>query len=279
MTSLDIAFHCTSSSHKHRFKMSVSTVYDDVVASVFEDVEHPEEEVNRCDATSIGCEADDIGDSDSCLRSDCLDQATAIDSAMSDADGSKQKRQRVKNMSREEKLLAVRRQIEYYFSDGNLAVDSFFHEKISENPQGWIDAALVLGCNRIKKLEISDETDIDAALDESELETQWLPAKERGRSLQLRRKNGRALPDLRVPGWLRTQIAQQRLAGTAKGKSEAENMTQAPKVGDRVRLTAGESAGQSGRILSVDGHDFTVLIGGVDVAVVSPSDLEVQAAA
>ena len=285
--------------------MSVSTVYDDVMAGVFED-EHAEEATQSAEAVqdTVSDEAasedgdagaaGDAGDADSNalsgeIREQALDDKDGrIEPGSRHTVGSepaadrKRKRRREKrSMTREERLRALRRQVEYYLSDGNLIGDTFFHQKISQHPQGWLDATLVLGCNRVKKLEISDEADIEEALAESELETQWLSAAD-GKTLQLRRKNGRALPDLRAAGWLATQIEQRRQAGEAaltNAKPEPSKLLQTPKVGDKVQITAGESAGQSGQVLSVEDGEFTVLVGGVDVAVVSLSELEVEAPA
>jgi hypothetical protein len=44
----------------------------------------------------------------------------------------------------------IKEQIEYYLSDENLKHDSFFHEKISTDPKGYLDLDLLLKCNKIK---------------------------------------------------------------------------------------------------------------------------------
>ena len=266
--------------------MSVSTVYDDVKASVFEEEaeEKPEEAPLSTEAGwENGSEEVEItgeGDADD-AESNALRNTEARDRPPAKGEARRKKR-RQKGCSREETLLALRRQIEYYVSDGNLAVDTFFHKHMSEHPEGWIDAALVLNCNRVKKLEVSDEADIEAALVESELETRWLHGAD-GQTLQLRRENGRKLPDLRAAGWLATKIEQRRQCAEAQspafGDTDKVTQAQAPKVGDSVRLVTGESAGQSGQILSVDEGEFTVLVGGMDVVVVSSSELEVHAPA
>lgn len=77
----------------------------------------------------------------------------------------------------------LREQIEYYFSDKNLVKDAFFHGKISENAEGWMDASLLLDCRKVKDLGVQADTQIEEALQESHLETQRL---EDG-SLQVRR--------------------------------------------------------------------------------------------
>ena len=46
--------------------------------------------------------------------------------------------------------MEIKEQIEYYLSDENLKHDSFFHEKISNNPKGYLDLGLLLKCNKIK---------------------------------------------------------------------------------------------------------------------------------
>ena len=49
------------------------------------------------------------------------------------------------------KKIAIKEQIEYYLSDENLKQDSFFHDKISENSNGYLDLDYLLKCNKIKK--------------------------------------------------------------------------------------------------------------------------------
>lgn len=51
----------------------------------------------------------------------------------------------------------VRKQIEYYLSDDNLKFDKFFHEKISADPEGWLEISLVLSCNKIKTMKTTSE--------------------------------------------------------------------------------------------------------------------------
>eukprot|EP00435_Cladocopium_sp_Y103_P065725 s392_g27.t1 len=46
----------------------------------------------------------------------------------------------------------VRKQVEYYLSDENLKYDKFFHEKIAENTDGWLDMTLILQCNKMKTM-------------------------------------------------------------------------------------------------------------------------------
>ena len=50
----------------------------------------------------------------------------------------------------EEKNFTIKEQIEYYLSDKNLEHDSFFHQKISEDPNGYLDLDFLLKCNKIK---------------------------------------------------------------------------------------------------------------------------------
>lgn len=64
----------------------------------------------------------------------------------------------------------VQKQIEYYFSDKNLTYDAFFHQKISEDKEGWLNIDLLLSCRKIQDLGATAD-DIIAALKESVLET------------------------------------------------------------------------------------------------------------
>merc|ERR1719326_262782 len=67
-------------------------------------------------------------------------------------------------------LAAIKKQIEYYFSDQNLKGDKFFHEKISADPEGWLEMKLIQSCNKIKAFGVHDDVSVDA-LKESNLET------------------------------------------------------------------------------------------------------------
>jgi len=84
----------------------------------------------------------------------------------------------------------VKKQIEYYFSDMNLKYDKFFHEKISQDPGGWLDVALLLSCNKVKAMKAT-QADILGGLAGSELE-----AKEEAGKAFVRRKENAKLPAL-----------------------------------------------------------------------------------
>jgi hypothetical protein len=64
----------------------------------------------------------------------------------------------------------IRKQVEYYLSDKNLENDSFFHNKISGDKEGWIDVGLIMNCNKIKKLTTDQEEIITAIKDSTEVE-------------------------------------------------------------------------------------------------------------
>lgn len=68
-------------------------------------------------------------------------------------------------MSQEE----IRKQLEYYLSDLNLAKDEFFHEQISKSDDGYLGLHLILKCNKIKKLGVHDEKQLAEAVTDSQL--------------------------------------------------------------------------------------------------------------
>eukprot|EP00746_Dinoflagellata_sp_MGD_P016643 gnl/MRDRNA2_/MRDRNA2_137698_c0_seq1.p1 gnl/MRDRNA2_/MRDRNA2_137698_c0~~gnl/MRDRNA2_/MRDRNA2_137698_c0_seq1.p1 ORF type:complete len:518 (-),score=139.62 gnl/MRDRNA2_/MRDRNA2_137698_c0_seq1:7-1560(-) len=82
----------------------------------------------------------------------------------------------------------LRKQVEYYLSDKNLTHDKFFHEKISSNPEGWLDLNLILSCAKMKKMLATKET-VLAALVGSEIE---IMIEEDGTAI--RRPGNRPLP-------------------------------------------------------------------------------------
>jgi hypothetical protein len=63
----------------------------------------------------------------------------------------------------------IRKQIEYYLSDENLAQDEFFHEQITKDHGGYLGLHLILKCNKIKKLNITDEKVLADAVKDSQL--------------------------------------------------------------------------------------------------------------
>lgn len=74
----------------------------------------------------------------------------------------------------EAQLRALRKQVEWYFSDANLSTDSFFYGKISEAmPEGWLSARWLLRCRKLKELGASVES-IYEALQESHLEARFM---------------------------------------------------------------------------------------------------------
>ena len=83
----------------------------------------------------------------------------------------------------------IKEQIEYYLSDENLQHDSFFHKKISEDPNGYLDLEFFLKCNKCKNagwtlddikngIKLSDKIELDKE------------------EKKVRRKDNKALPEL-----------------------------------------------------------------------------------
>jgi len=51
----------------------------------------------------------------------------------------------------------IKKQIEYYLSDANLARDKFFREQIETDKEGWIAITHFLNCNKVKSMGISSQ--------------------------------------------------------------------------------------------------------------------------
>ena len=94
-----------------------------------------------------------------------------------------------KPKEQEDKNLTIKTQIEYYLSDKNLEHDSFFHKKILEDPNGYLDLEFFLKCNKCKNagwtlddlkqgIKLSEEIELDK--DEK----------------KVRRKDNKPLPEL-----------------------------------------------------------------------------------
>lgn len=85
---------------------------------------------------------------------------------------------------------AIRRQLEYYFSDDNLVHDKFFNEKILESKEGFVPVDTVLKCQRLKNLKATPEQLIEAVGNSEQLE--FNPGS------GIRRKNNKAVPPLKL---------------------------------------------------------------------------------
>ena len=83
----------------------------------------------------------------------------------------------------------IKEQIEYYLGDENLKQDTFFHQKISEDPNGYLELECLLKCNKCKKagwtvddlkegIKLSDKLELDKT------------------EKKVRRKDNKALPEL-----------------------------------------------------------------------------------
>jgi hypothetical protein len=82
----------------------------------------------------------------------------------------------------------IRTQVEYYLSDKNLEKDAFFHNKIKEDKEGYLDLEHVMNCNKIKTQGISKDA-IRAAVKESTL------VEIDATGERIRRKGNTALPE------------------------------------------------------------------------------------
>lgn len=81
------------------------------------------------------------------------------------------KRQKTEGATSSVDVAALTKQIEYYFSDGNLSRDRFFHEKVSAHPEGWMDMKYILSCKKIQALKATQEDIINVVSDCSNVET------------------------------------------------------------------------------------------------------------
>ncbi len=83
----------------------------------------------------------------------------------------------------------IQTQIEYYLSDDNIKHDKFFHEKITDQAEGYVDVSNFLNCNKVKKLNITAD-DITSAVKNSTL----LEVK----GDLIRRAGNKSLPELKL---------------------------------------------------------------------------------
>jgi hypothetical protein len=94
---------------------------------------------------------------------------------------SKEKNEKDKNV--------IKEQMEYYLGDENLKKDNYFHQKISEDANGYLELDYLLNCNKCKKagwtiddlkegIKLSDKLELDKT------------------EKKVRRKDNKALPEL-----------------------------------------------------------------------------------
>ena len=83
----------------------------------------------------------------------------------------------------------IKTQIEYYLSDSNLEVDEFFHKKILEDKDGYLNLDIIMQCNKIKKGGWTKEQIIESIKDSEKVELN-------GEKIKIRRKDNKELPPL-----------------------------------------------------------------------------------
>ena len=94
-----------------------------------------------------------------------------------------------KSKNEKDKNFEIKEQIEYYLSDENLKKDSFFHQKISEEPNGYLSLDFLLKCNKCKKAGWTKDELKEALKTSDKLELDKTESK-------VRRKDNKPLPDL-----------------------------------------------------------------------------------
>lgn len=91
----------------------------------------------------------------------------------------------------EDKLSKLKTQVEYYFSEKNLAMDEFFHEKLKSSEDNSLDIESLLKCNKVIKLGASKD-DILNCITESDIVL--LNEGKTG----IKRKSNEPLPELKL---------------------------------------------------------------------------------
>ena len=82
----------------------------------------------------------------------------------------------------------IRKQIEYYLGDLNLARDDFFRDVITKTEGGYVDITNFLNCNKVKKMNVNAEAIAAAVKDSTAVEL----SKDKK---SVRRANNKALPE------------------------------------------------------------------------------------
>lgn len=96
-----------------------------------------------------------------------------------------------KKEKEDEKMLSIKEQVEYYLGDENLKHDQFFHNKISEDVDGYLDLDFLLKCNKIKKAGWKKEELVEGIKLSEALELN-------SKNDKVRRKDNKPLPELEL---------------------------------------------------------------------------------
>jgi hypothetical protein len=83
----------------------------------------------------------------------------------------------------------IKKQVEFYLSDANLAKDKFFNNKIKEDAEGWLPIACLLNCNKIKTMKVKSASIVEALKTSEEVEVHK-------DGNQVRRKGNKSVPAL-----------------------------------------------------------------------------------
>lgn len=121
-----------------------------------------------------------------------------------------------KQSNSESKLHDIQVQMEYYLSDENLKKDGFFHEKISTDPNGYVDLSFFLKCNKIINAGWSKADLIEGIKQSSAIELD-------STSERVRRKDNKPLPEL-------TLLSKKRKKEDEEEKEEEEKQTVDPVI-------------------------------------------------
>lgn len=105
-------------------------------------------------------------------------------------------------MASAEKLHDIKVQMEYYLSDTNLQKDSFFHEKIRTDPDGYVDMDYFMKCNKIINAKWTKEELIEGIKQSDEIELN-------DKNDRVRRKGNKPLPELTLLSKKRKKDEQQ----------------------------------------------------------------------
>ena len=119
----------------------------------------------------------------------------------------------------------IKKQVEYYFGDTNLARDEFFRDMIKSGKDGYIEIGAILKCNKIKHLGVNKASQVVAALKGS----QAVEVSKDG--LKIRRTGNASLPDkVDTPVKKRDAKAEEKKAATTNGNSKEEEVKEAEPV-------------------------------------------------
>ena len=122
----------------------------------------------------------------------------------------------------------IKKQVEYYLSDGNLSKDEFFRDMIEKHKEGYLSFEVIMKCNKVKKMGIKSVKELAEACKNSDA----IEVSKDGK--MVRRANNKALPE--KTGNLRKRDAKAEEKKVSKEAKEEEEKGEPVERDEKGRI-------------------------------------------